>query len=75
MCMCVCHSPRLKSPQVQLLKLFNMNMVSVLSCLTLVLAAAAAQEPRPCGEYRTAQVTTSGEVSVFVCVSVLCGRG
>uniref|UniRef100_A0AAQ6IIT0 Ependymin n=2 Tax=Anabas testudineus TaxID=64144 RepID=A0AAQ6IIT0_ANATE len=25
-----------------------MNMVSVLSCLTLVLAAAAAQEPRPC---------------------------
>lgn len=33
-----------------LLKLLNMNLISVLSCLGLLLAAAAAQHPKPCGE-------------------------
>lgn len=29
-----------------------MNFIGVLSCLSLLLAAAAAQAPKPCGEYR-----------------------
>lgn len=31
-------------------KLLNMNLISVLSCLSLLLAAAVAQAPKPCGE-------------------------
>lgn len=29
-----------------------MNFIAALSCLSLLLAAAAAQAPKPCGEYQ-----------------------
>lgn len=37
---------------IRLLKLLNMNFIGVLSGLSLLLASAVAQDPKPCCEYR-----------------------
>lgn len=51
----VCHPLRTEHshiPLIRLLKLLNMNFIGVLSSLSLLLlAAAVAQNPKPCGEY------------------------
>ena len=49
-------------PLVRLLKLLNMNLIGVLSGLSLLLAAAVAQDPKPCGEYGT-----HADHRVFLC--------
>lgn len=50
----VCRSLKPERSQVLsvlLLKLLNMKFISLLSCLSLLLAAAVTQRPKPCGEY------------------------
>lgn len=46
-----------------------MNFNSVLSCLSLLLAAAASQDPKPCGEYGHPMTTAK---YYFLCWCIAC---